>query len=205
MSVLQSQQEQVPQKAEEQVPDNSETTTKDALSDMEQRLAALQSQVDEHLEQWRRTAAEFANYKKRQERDRSQFMKYANAGLITRLLPVLDDLHRALETTPDHLTEQTWIEGIILIERKLWSILEQEGVTKIQADRGQSFDPSIHEALTWEETAEVPDGHIIDQVQQGYKLHDRVLRPSLVRVGKGMPAPVEEKDEHTSQTTQGDH
>jgi molecular chaperone GrpE len=184
-------------------PVGEAAANKTEIGELEQKLAEAKSQADEYLDRWRRTAAEFANYKKRQERDRSDFTKYANAGLITRLLPILDDFQRALATVPDHLHELTWIEGIALIERKLWSTLEQEGVATIPAEPNQPFDPAIHEALTWEETEDIAEGHIIEQVQQGYKLHERVLRPALVRVAKAVTRPVADEDE--KQNKQGEH
>ncbi|NOZ06498.1 MAG: nucleotide exchange factor GrpE [Chloroflexi bacterium] len=186
------------------VSTNDETSAPNAVGEMEQHLATLQTQVDEHLEKWQRTAAEFANYKKRQERDRIQFMKYANSGLITRLLPVLDDLQRALATTPEHLNDHSWVEGISLIERKLWNTLQQEGAIMIEAGPGKPFDPALHEALTWEESDAVAEGHIIEQIQPGYKLHDRVLRPALVRVAKTISRPAEEEEKSEEQSSQGE-
>lgn len=197
-------QEEVALESEPAVSQDQETaTSKDQPGDLEERLSALQAQADEYLDLWRRIAADFANYKKRQERERSDFMKYANAGLITRLLPVLDDFQRALSAVPDNPNELTWIEGISLIERKLWTALEQEGVRAIPATPDQPFDPAVHEALTWEETNTVGDGHIIEQVQQGYELHGRVLRPPLVRVARGVAESTTVADE--SEHTQGDH
>ncbi len=198
-------QEGVAQESKPAVAQDKETaaSSDDQAGDLDQRLSALQAQADEYLNLWRRSAADFANYKKRQERERSDFMKYANAGLITRLLPALDDFQRALSAIPDNRNELIWIEGISLIERKLWTALEQEGVSAIPATPDQPFDPAIHEALTWEETDTVGDGHIIEQVQQGYELHGRVLRPSLVRVARGVaesPAVVDELE-----NSQGDH
>jgi len=186
------------------VSTNDEASAPNLVGEMEQRMAALQAQVDEHLEKWRRTAAEFANYKKRQDRDRTQFTKYANSGLITRLLPVLDDLQRALATTPEHLNDHSWVEGISLIERKLWSTLQQEGAIVIEAAPGKPFDPALHEALTWEESDAVAEGHVIEQIQPGYKLHDRVLRPALVRVAKTISRPVEEEEKSAEQSSQGE-
>ncbi len=153
------------------------------VKELEAKLAETQSKADEYLDQWRRTAAEFANYRKRIEKERAEQTKYANAALLTKLLPLLDDFDRAFQTLPDGLAKLTWIEGIFLIHRKLNFILEQEGVKPIET-QGKFFDPAFHEAVTYEEVDGYEDGQIIGEVQKGYMLHDRVLRPALVRVAK---------------------
>ncbi len=144
-------------------------------------LERAEDQAAEYLDQLQRTQAEFANYKKRLEREREEFIGLANAALISKLLPILDDLERALQTVPDNLRSLTWVEGIFLIERRLRMILEQEGLTEIRAV-GEQFDPELHHAVVGEETTEQGEGTIIGEMQKGYKLHDKVLRPSMVRV-----------------------
>ena len=96
------------------------------------------------------------------------------------MLGVLDDFDRALESVPAE-AHDAWIEGVKLVERKLRGVLESEGVTAIEAV-GQPFDPNLHEAVAHEETADHRDNEVIGEVQRGYRLHDRVIRPSLVRV-----------------------
>jgi molecular chaperone GrpE len=145
----------------------------------EQEQAA--TQAAEYLDQLQRTQAEFANYKKRIERERGEYVSLANAALIAKLLPILDDCERALQTIPENLQGLTWVEGIILIERRLRLTLEQEGLVEIQAV-GQRFDPELHHAVVREETTEYTEDEIISELQKGYKLNDRVLRPSMVRV-----------------------
>ncbi len=104
----------------------------------------------------------------------------ANAILLGRILAVIDDFDRALESVPEDIHEG-WLDGIRLVERKLQALLEAEGVKPIEAI-GQPFDPNLHEAVVHEETTEYPDNTVIGEVQRGYLLHERVLRPSLVRV-----------------------
>ena len=104
----------------------------------------------------------------------------SNAVLISKLLSVLDDFDRALASVPEDAHEG-WVDGIRLVERKLRTVLEGEGVTPIEAV-GQPFDPNLHEAVVHEETSDYPDNLVIDEVQRGYRLGDRVLRPALVRV-----------------------
>lgn len=153
----------------------------DELEPLKGELEEAQAEAAEYLEQLQRSRAEFANYKKRNEREREDFIKLANAALITKLLPVLDDCERALRTVPDSLRGLTWVEGIFLIERRLRITLEQEGLTEIEAV-GKKFDPELHHAAVREETTEYEEGEIISELQKGYKLNDSVLRPSMVRV-----------------------
>ena len=155
----------------------------DPLTVLQAELDAAKAQADEYLDQWRRTAAQFSNYKKRIDKEQSEFTKLANATLIARLLPIIDDFERAFETLPPNLGGITWVEGLALIQRKLQILLEQEGVTVIETDE-QMFDPILHQAVTHEESEEHEEGQIIGEVQKGYKMGDKVLRPSLVRVAK---------------------
>jgi molecular chaperone GrpE len=161
----------------------TETTLQERIAILEAELAKAQGQAEEYLDQWRRTAAEFANYRKRQERDQAEFIRQANATLIVKLLPVLDDFALAFEHIPAEEANHSWVEGFTLIYRKLQAILEQEGVTPIETV-GQPFDPTLHEAVTHEESEEVASGHVIAEVRKGYRLGDRVLRPALVRVAR---------------------
>jgi molecular chaperone GrpE len=155
----------------------------DTLHPMQAQLETAQAQADEYLDQLQRTAAQFANYKKRIEREQAQFTQQANATLITRLLPVVDDFERAFETMPPNLSAVTWIEGLALIYRKLQRVLEQEEVKAIEIE-GEVFDPQLHQAVTYEEAEGFEEGQIIAEVQKGYMLGGRVLRPSMVRVAR---------------------
>jgi molecular chaperone GrpE len=150
------------------------------LEDMQRVLDETREQSDEHLRGLQRTAADFANYRRRVDEERAGLSQFSNALLIGKLLAVLDDFDRALETVPPG-TNEAWVDGIRLVERKLHLLLEAEGVTEIEA-LGQEFDPNLHEAVVHEETADHPDNMVIGELQRGYRLRDRVLRPSLVRV-----------------------
>ena len=147
---------------------------------LERELAETKAKSEEHLYNWQRSAADFSNYKRRTDDERSTLTQFSNAVLIGKLLSVLDDFDRALESVPAE-AHDAWIEGVKLVERKLRNVLDSEGVAPIDAI-GHPFDPNLHEAVAHEETAEVPDNHVIGEVQRGYRLHDRVIRPSLVRV-----------------------
>jgi molecular chaperone GrpE len=150
------------------------------IEDLQRVLEATREQADENLRALQRTAADFANYRRRIEEERQGLSTFSNALLIGKLLAVLDDFDRALQNVPEE-THEGWVDGVRLVERKLRSLLEAEGVTQIEA-LGQPFDPNLHEAVDTEETADHPDNQVIGELQRGYRLGDRVLRPSLVRV-----------------------
>jgi molecular chaperone GrpE len=150
------------------------------IEQLERDLAEARGKAEEHLYNWQRSAADFSNYKRRTDDERAQMGQFSNAILVNKLLSVLDDFDRALENVPPE-AHDAWIEGVKLVERKLRGVLESEGVTQIEAV-GQPFDPNLHEAVAHEETTEHADNEVIGEVQRGYRLHDRVIRPSLVRV-----------------------
>jgi molecular chaperone GrpE len=132
-----------------------------------------------------RMAADFSNYRKRNETERLEFAKYAKADLITKLLDVLDGYDRALESVPAEVKDQpgnNWVEGMWLVERKLRSILEGEGLEPIDS-LGKPFDPYLHEAVAHVESDQ-PEGTVIQEHRKAYRLNDRVIRPALVSVAK---------------------
>ncbi len=139
--------------------------------------------AEEHLRDLQRLAAEFSNYRKRVGAEKDEVVRYANANLIGRLLQVLDSFDRALESLPAELQHFSWVDGIWLVERQMRAILEAEGLVPIAAV-GKPFDPYEHEAVMHDETNEVPEGTVIAELQKGYKLHDRVIRPALVKVAR---------------------
>jgi molecular chaperone GrpE len=153
------------------------------LENLENELKAYQAKAEEYLDGWQRARAEFANYKKRVEREQAQAYQNASANIFKRYLDVLDDLDRALRNRPADGEGAAWAEGIELIYRKFYSILEAEGVSLMQADK-QYFDPNLHEAISQEENDQYEDGQIIEVVKNGYMLGDRVLRVATVRVAK---------------------
>jgi molecular chaperone GrpE len=150
------------------------------LDNLERALEEARATSDENLRAWQRASADFSNFKRRTDDERETVARFANALLIGKLLSVLDDFDRALENVPAD-TDDAWVDGVRLVERKLRGVLESEGVTPIEA-AGLPFDPNVHEAVVHEETADYPDNHVIGELQRGYRLHDRVLRPALVRV-----------------------
>ncbi len=154
-----------------------------ALEALQKELEAARAQAAEYLDGWQRARADFANYKKRVEKEQAETYQNAAGRIIARYLDVLDDFDRAMKDQPTEGEAAKWAEGISLIYRKFQSILEAEGVTRIEAE-GQAFDPQLHEAVTHEDSDDHASGHVIAVLRQGYKLGDRVIRPVLVRVAR---------------------
>ena len=163
---------------------NGEThgETPGAVADVEAEAPATQAKVEELTNDLKRMTADFSNYRKRNEAERNEFAKFAKADLIARLLDVLDGYDRALATVPEDLKGQPWVEGMWLVERKLRSILDAEGLEPIDS-LGKPFDPYLHQAVAYVESDE-PEGTVIEEHQKAYRLHDRVIRPALVTVAK---------------------
>jgi molecular chaperone GrpE len=130
-----------------------------------------------------RALADFDNYKKRMALEREQFVQYANEAIITDLLPILDGFTRALDAAEKANAGEDLIKGIALIKRQCEDVLKKHGVTEIEA-LGKPYDPNVHEAILQKEHAG-PEGIVIEEMQKGYTLHGRVIRPSMVIVSKG--------------------
>ncbi len=148
--------------------------------DAEAKAKEMEAKAAQNLDGWQRAVAEFQNYKKRMDRDRESDKAIMKGDLIKRFLPVLDDLERALQNRTEG---DPWAEGIELIRRKLQSILEAEGLKRIDAE-GAVFDPNFHEAISFEPVDGAESGTVIGVVQNGYMLGDYVVRPAMVRVAR---------------------
>lgn len=155
----------------------------DEVTLLKQELEQLRQKNEEYLDGWQRERAEFANYKKRMEREREQLKMNLAGDIVKRYLDVIDDLERALKNRPKDGEGATWAEGIELIYRKMLAILEAEGVQPMQVE-GETFDPNRHEAISHEASPDHDSGQIIEVVKNGYLLGERVLRPALVRVAQ---------------------
>ena len=148
---------------------------------LKQGLAEERAKAEANLANWQRAQADFINYKRRSEQEKEEISKFANGLFMLNLLPILDDLERALVSIPPKLAGFTWVEGISLIGRKFQASLEAQGLSQIEA-LGEPFDPNLHEAAIHGKGKE---GIVIEELQKGYKLHDRVIRPAMVVVGNG--------------------
>jgi molecular chaperone GrpE len=160
----------------------------------EDRLGALQAERDELFDRLQRLAAEFDNFRKRAAREQGEVVSRANERLVKELLPILDDLGRALEAASEH-EEAKLEEGVRLVHRSLATVLDREGLAEIETDG--SFDPHVHEALL-SQPSELDEGAILQVIQKGYRLGDRVIRPARVVVSAGPPKPSEPAAEEES-------
>ena len=152
-----------------------------AGSSVEQQLAEALERAESHYRNWQRSAADFANYKRRTEQEKSETARIYNAALVINLLPVYDDLERAVAGVDAQLAGLNWVQGIVAIQRKFRNLLEAMGVSEIEAG-GAHFDPSLHEAVAKQPGEE---GKVLHVVQKGYRLGEKVIRPAAVIVGEG--------------------
>lgn len=158
--------------------------SKDESAALREELDKAKAQAAEYLDGWQRARAELANARKRFEKERSEAGQLANSALLRKILPVLDDLDRAVKTVPEDLRQHTWANGVLLIQRKFQNVLDSEGLKPIEVKPGDTFDPNLHEAITHESSPDHKEGVIVAEVQTGYTFGGQVLRPALVRVAK---------------------
>jgi molecular chaperone GrpE len=156
------------------------------LVDLEAELDAARRKADEYLDDLRRLAADFDNYKKRIARDAEAQALAASASLVGELLPVLDNLERALDAS-DHHEEAKVAEGVQLVKQQLAGLLARRGLEEIACEPGDEFDPHVHEAVS-HQPSEQPEGAVAAVWQRGYRLGDRVVRAAKVVVSSGPPA-----------------
>jgi molecular chaperone GrpE len=186
-----------PSEAESPVNDASAANAEDTLPLDENDLAEeeltfeellaenerLRMEADEYLEGWQRARAEFANFKKRVGREQEEMRGRVVAEFIAQYLDVLDDLERALRDHPKEQSNHSWIEGVEMIYQKFRALVDAEGIEVIDAE-GETFDPNLHEAISYEESEDHRDGQVIEVIKQGYRLGERIVRPAFVRVAK---------------------
>ena len=178
-------------RAEERI-DEIDVSPTALLAEIEQLkgdLDGARRQSDEYLALLQRERAEFNNYRRRTAEERERELGLAGEDLIRKVIGIADDFDRAIDARPADIAAHAWVEGVVAIDRKLRALLESEGVTPIDAAAGRPFDPREHDAI-----ANVPgtgrrEGEIVEEVRRGYRLRDRVLRPALVAVAQGDPAP----------------
>jgi molecular chaperone GrpE len=170
-----------PAAAEPLVPLEPATVTAEQLHELKERAA----KADENWERLLRTTADFDNFKKRAAREKQEAIKYANEGLLQKLVPVLEHLDMALAAaqTAGPESGQSLQTGVGMISQQLRNVLAEAGLEELTA-LGKPFDPNLHEAISQQETTDVPDGQVVQQIRKGYKLRDRLLRPASVVVAK---------------------
>lgn len=163
-------------------PEPPETEAAAEAAAASPEVAALKQELDETFARYQRLAADFENYKRRSRQELVERTQYANEQLVLKLLPLLDNFQRALEHAPDGI-DPSWFDGIRLIAKQFEAILQAQGVSSIPAV-GEKFDPTQHEAIASEETDEHEEGTVVEEMQRGYRLHRKVLRPTLVKVAQ---------------------
>ncbi len=170
--------------------DNAPATDERSVDDLQRALEesnrALEEAIrksEEYLDLLRRARADFANYKRRTDEERQEQAQNVRAETLLKILPILDDFQRAIQSPPTDPSVRDWVQGVLLIERKLRAVLEAEGLQKIAAEGGQ-FNPWEHEAVGYQASPELEDGRILAVVRDGYRLGDRVIRPAQVIVAR---------------------
>ncbi len=177
--------------------DTSPQALADQIEELREQVIAAEQDASDNKVGWQRAAADFANYRRRTDQDREQMIGLANEVLLSKLLTIADDFDRAIANMPAELRGVSWVDGIAAIDRKLRLLLDSEGLTPIDAV-GLPFDPHEHEAVVQEETTNVPEGTVTSELQRGYRIRDRVLRPAMVAVAKQPAAGGDRPDGHSS-------
>jgi molecular chaperone GrpE len=178
------------QQAAEQPEREGEPNSAAVSAQLEQQLSAEQRKAQECQDLLRRTQADFVNFRRRMSQEQAEGRIATQSALLFHLLPVLDDLGRALAAAPPELATHPWVQGLFLVARRLTTLLDQLGVRQIGV-AGEPFDPHRHEAITTEARADVPEGTILHVDRPGYALGERVIRPAQVIVARA-PSPISE-------------
>ena len=144
-------------------------------------LASEREKAETYYKNWQRAAADFANFKRRVEQERQESARLSNAALVINLLPIFDDLDRAVSSVDSTLAGLNWVQGVTAIHSKFGRLLEAMGVKEVDAE-GQAFDPARHEAVGKQPGDE---GKVLHVLQKGYELQGKVIRPAMVIVGEG--------------------
>ncbi len=171
-------------KSDQNLENGAEQKMEDPLNDLAEQLKHKEQEAQENSERLLRVSAEFENYKKRASREMDEFRKFSNQSLIKEMLSVVDNLELAMSSTNGHeAIDKGLLEGLEMTHREILKVFEKFDVKPISAS-GQPFDPTYHEAVMQEETDELPENTVVSELQKGYLIHDRLLRPSMVVVAK---------------------
>ena len=170
--------------SEAEAEKTDQVQAEDPMKDLEVQLEAKEQESKENYDRMLRVSAEFENYKKRTSRELEEFRKFANQSLIKELLSVVDNLELAMNSTNGHQTiDQGLLQGLEMTHKEILKVFEKFNVKPIEA-KGQVFDPTFHEAVMQEETDEVDPNTVVNELQKGYLIHNRLLRPSMVVVAR---------------------
>jgi molecular chaperone GrpE len=185
------------EKSSKQVADEESEVDQDQLpeEDLESKLKAAQDQAQENYDRLLRLSAEFDNYKKRTSREMRDVVRYANEKLLKELLSIVDNLERAIDSAnQDSPSDASLIEGINLTLSEVLKILKRYDVEPVKA-LGETFDPAFHQAMMQQEVEDQPANMVVQEMQKGYVMHDRLLRPAMVVVSKAKDTPAQESDQ----------
>lgn len=164
--------------------DKSSPDMDNMIKDLKADLESAQEEAKQTYDRFLRVSAEFENYKKRSARETDEFRKYANESLINALLPVIDNLERAVNSSKENNCDNdSLVDGVVLILNEIIKVLEKSNVKPIES-LGKAFDPNFHQAMMQEESDEHPDNSVLQELQKGYLIHNRLLRPAMVVVSK---------------------
>lgn len=158
-----------------------EETSTESVEELKARIEALNAQTEEYMQRLARSQADFDNFRKRTIREKEELGKYASSKLIAELIPVIDNFGRALDTRPEGESSESFVKGVEMIYRQFDSVLQAEGLTTMEAV-GQPFNPEFHQAVMQVESDEHEEGIVVEELQKGYMLKDKVLRPAMVKV-----------------------
>ena len=184
-------------RAEQRIADLGATPNLQAeVERLTAELARLEQETADAKAGWQRAAADLANYRRRTEQEKAERMGLASDILLLKVLSVADDLDLAIEHVPPEADGSPWIAGITAIDRKLRAVLVSEGVTEMDTE-GVPFDPREHEAVSYEDSTDLPDGTVLRELQRGYRVRDRVLRPALVAVARNDQTQLRTTKTHT--------
>lgn len=171
--------------AESQEPVNeagaAEAQAEEMVGQEQGEIARLTAEAEEHQQRFVRAQADFDNFRRRTQKEKEELAKYASMKLITELVPVIDNFERAMATVPEGTENESFSKGIQMIFRQLESVLNNEGLTAMETV-GQPFNPEFHQAIMQVESDEYEEGTVVEEVQKGYMLKDKVLRPAMVKV-----------------------
>jgi molecular chaperone GrpE len=159
-----------------------------AQSEAEDPMAGLQADLDRFRDLALRSQADFENYKKRSAREKEEAIKYANRSLLERLVGIIDNFELGLAAAKEQGADSPIYSGMVLVQKQLNDLLAENGLQPIEAE-GKTFDPNLHEAIAHEPNKQIPEGTVLRQVRRGYRLEDRLLRPSRVVVSSGPANP----------------
>jgi molecular chaperone GrpE len=172
--------------------DTSANPTAEVAVTLEEQLQQAIAERDANLERWQRTQAEFENYRKRSQKEQEQERLYRNLGLVREILPVLDNLQRAVQAAKGTRDVEQLLQGVQMVVQQFTDALARNSIVAIQAT-GQPFDPNLHEAIQQLPSADHPPMTVLQEVEQGYQLHDRVVRPTKVIVSMAPPGQTQPK------------